>query len=63
MNDIQRSEWLGRIMNDSDFMRFKNIHTSVILAIYWKHSYTYKEIRNSYYITKLITDIPNSTSD
>ena len=30
---------------------------------YWKHSYSYREIRNSYYITKLITDIPNSTSD
>ena len=63
VDDVQRSEWLVRITNDSDFTRFKKIHTSVILANYLKHSYTNREIRNSYFITKLITDIPNSTSN
>ena len=57
----QQSDWLTRISNDTDFSRLRNIHTAVIVAKFWTKSLSATEIRNSYMITKLITEIPGNT--
>lgn len=63
VDKICSDEWQVRISNDSDFIRFKNIHKEVILAKFWTLANTSVEIKNSYMITKLFTDIPNSTEN
>ena len=60
VQEHQRSEWLIRISNDTDFIRFRNIHNEVEVARFWTKSSSAVEIRNSYMITKLITEIPNN---
>ena len=61
VNETHANEWSLRISSDNDFIRFRNIHRSVELANVWKYSKCSRDIQNSFFITKLITDIPNNT--
>ena len=61
INTKQTSEWCERINSDNDFERFQNLHRSIQLTTFWKNSKTFTDISRSYVITKLWTDIPNST--
>ena len=63
VNEQQSVNWLNRIALDDNFMRFRNIHKTVSMTNFWKKAQSFAEIRNSYFITKLLADIPNSSGD
>ena len=63
VDEKQSQFWLNRIESDSNFSRFRYIHKSVSFPNFWITAQTFHDIRNSYFITKLITSIPNSTED
>lgn len=63
VDSIQLNNWLNRVISDDSFTRFRNIHTSVTITEFWKHSNSFNEIKNSFLITKLLTEIPNTTSN
>ena len=63
VDSIQLNNWLNRVSSNDSFTRFRNIHTSMTITEFWKHSNSYHEIRNSFLITKLLTEIPNTTSN
>ena len=53
---VQSNEWTSRISSDSDFDRFTNIHNSVEIFKYLRYARSSSEIRNFYFILKIITD-------
>ncbi|CAG2211653.1 unnamed protein product [Mytilus edulis] len=61
VDKVQTDEWTRRLHNDNNFSRFRSVHLSVRVPDFWKSSKSSREIVNSYYITKLLTDIPNTT--
>ena len=61
VNSVQSDEWNNRVHIDSDFKRFINIHKSVIMNKFWNKVKSCVEIRDYYFITKLITVVPDST--
>ena len=61
VDKVQSDEWTRRIQSDNNFSRFRNIHLSVKVPDFWKCARSSREIINAYFITKLLTDIPNNT--
>ena len=61
VNEVQHANWSHRINTDDDFNRFRKIIQTVEIAPFLKNATSYSEIRNSYFVTKLLTDLPNST--
>jgi hypothetical protein len=48
VNETHASEWSLRISSDNDFIRFRNIHRSVVLANVWKYSKCSRRIKKSF---------------
>ena len=63
VDNVQSNDWKIRISSDNDFKRFRNIQHEVRIAKFWKLSKSITDIKNSYFITKLLTEVPSNTQD
>ena len=61
VNSVQSDEWNSRIYSDTDFRRFINIHKSVMMNNFWNKATSCGAIRDYYFITKMLTVVPDST--
>ena len=59
VQSVQTNEWTNRVSSDSDFARFRLIHDSIKIWKPWSNFNSANDLRNSYFIAKLVTEIPN----
>jgi hypothetical protein len=60
VNETHSNKWSLRTTSDNDFLRFRDIHRSFELANVWKYPKS-SRILKTFFIVKLMTDIPNNT--
>ena len=58
VNQRHDADWNNRVSDHDDFSRFKLIHNSISAARVWSYSSNCMELKNAFFIAKLISSTP-----